>query len=138
MKKKDFNSELFDFIDVANCSFTCIDSIREQLINNGYTELYENEEWNLNSSKYFVIRNDASIIAFNIGKNYEERFNIICAHSDTPGFNLKPQTEIYEHNYLKINVVPYGGILNYGWMDRSLSISGRVIYSNVHRFIISM
>ena len=134
MKKKDFNSELFDFIDVANCSFTCIDSIREQLINNGYTELYENEEWNLNSSKYFVIRNDASIIAFNIGKNYEERFNIICAHSDTPGFNLKPQTEIYEHNYLKINVVPYGGILNYGWMDRSLSISGRVIYKEGNKY----
>ena len=127
MKKKNFNKELFTFINNATCSFTCINTIKNILINDEYQQVYENEKWNLKNGKYFVIRNDASIIAFNIGKNHKSSFNIICAHSDTPGFNLKPKNEIYEYNYLKINVAPYGGILNYGWMDRPLSISGRII-----------
>jgi len=135
MTKESFNDKLFNFINEATCSFTCIETIKNKLIEEGYIQLYENEKWNLVSSKYFVIRNDASIIAFNIGKEHKESFNIICTHSDTPGFSLKPKSEIYEYNYLKINVAPYGGILNYGWMDRPLSISGRVIYkdNNVYK-----
>lgn len=128
MDKNSFNDELFDFIETSTCSFTCIDTIKKTLINNGYTELYENEKWNFNNGKFFVIRNDASIIAFNIGSKYKDSFNIICTHGDTPGFILKPNNEIYEYNYLKLNVMPYGGILNYGFMDRPLSISGRIIY----------
>ena len=135
MKKEKFNDELFEFINNATCSFTCIDLIRNKLVNEGFIEIYENEKWNLDVGKYFVIRNDASIIAFSIGKNYKEGFNIICAHSDTPGFTLKPKSEIYEYNYLKLNVMPYGGILNYGWMDRPLSISGRVIVKDKNKYI---
>lgn len=128
MNKINFNEELFKFINSATCSFSCIDTIKNKLLNEGYAELYETEKWNLKTGKYFVIRNDASIIAFNIGKNHKKSFNIICTHGDTPGFALKPKSEIYEYNYLKINARPYGGILNYGWMDRPLSIAGRVIY----------
>lgn len=128
MTKENFNENLFEFISAATCSFTCIEKVKIKLLEEGYLQLYENEKWNLDVGKYFVIRNDASVIAFNIGKNHKESFNIICAHGDTPSFNLKPKNEIYEHNYLKLNVVPYGGILNYGWMDRPLSIAGRIIY----------
>lgn len=134
MKKEKFNKELFEFINNATCSFTCINLIRNKLIKEGFIEIYENEKWDLKDGKYFVIRNDASIIAFSIGKNHKEGFNIICAHSDTPGFNLKPKSEIYEYNYLKLNVMPYGGILNYGWMDRPLSIAGRVILKEGNKY----
>lgn len=135
MKKENFNSKLFEFINESTCSFTCVNFLKNKLLENGFNELYENEEWELKSGKYFVTRNDASIIAFNIGKNYSTSFNIVCAHSDTPGFNLKPKSEIYEYNYLKLNVMPYGGILNYGWMDRPLSLSGRVIYKEGNSYI---
>lgn len=127
MKKNNFNEELFKFISSSSCSFTCIETIKDMLSKNQFQQVYENEKWDLKNGKYFVIRNDASIIAFSIGENHKSSFNIICAHSDTPGFTLKPKNEIYEYNYLKINVAPYGGILNYGWMDRPLSISGRII-----------
>ena len=96
MKKENFNSKLFEFINESTCSFTCVNFLKNKLLENGFNELYENEEWELKSGKYFVTRNDASIIAFNIGKNYSTSFNIVCAHSDTPGFNLKPKSEIYE------------------------------------------
>lgn len=134
MKKEKFNDELFEFINNATCSFTCIDLIKKELMEKGYTEVYESEKWGLKNGNYFVTRNDASIIAFNIGKNYKEGFNITCAHSDTPGFNLKPRSEVYEYNYLKLNVMPYGGILNYGWMDRPLSIAGRVILKESNKY----
>ena len=134
MKKETFNEELFKFINTATCSFTCIEEIKKILIGEGYTELYENSKWNLKPGKFFVIRNDASIIAFNIGTEYKDSFNIIWTHGDTPGFSLKPKNEIYEYNYIKLNVVPYGGILNYGWMDRPLSISGRVIYKENNKY----
>jgi len=135
MQKKKFNNNLFKFIKESTCSFTTIKTIKEELIKNEYTELFENEQWNINNGKYFVIRNDSSLIAFNIGNNHNNSFNITCTHSDTPGFSLKPKNEIYEYNYIKLNVMPYGGILNYGWLDKPLSIAGRVIYKENNKFI---
>lgn len=133
MKDK-FNDGFFNFINSATSCFNCIDSIKNKLIKEGYIQVYENEKWNFKSGKYFVIRNDASIIAFNIGINHKEGFNIVCTHSDTPDFIIKPKNNIYENNYLKLNVAPHGGILNYSWMDRPLSISGRIIYKDKNNF----
>ena len=134
MKKNKFNQGLFKFIEKSTCSFTCVEEIKKLLISNNYTELYEKDTWKISYGKYFVIRNDSSIIAFNIGKNFKNSFNIVCTHGDTPCFYLKPKSEIYEYDYLKLNVVPYGGILNYGWMDRPLSIAGRIIYKDGNKY----
>lgn len=130
MNKDSYNDGLFKFIESSTCSFTCVSEIKKVLICNGYRELSEGDKWDINIGKYFVVRNDSSIIAFNVGNSYKDGFKIICSHGDTPGFSLKPNSEIYEYDYLKLNVSPYGGILNYGWMDRPLGIAGRVIYKD--------
>ena len=135
MLKNTFNNNLFKFIKESTSAFTCVKHIKDILLKKGYVELFESEKWNIKSGKFFVIRNDASIIAFNIGDKTQKNFNIVCTHCDTPGFSLKPKNEIYEYNYLKLNVAPYGGILNYGWMDRPLSIAGRVIYKKNDKYI---
>ena len=62
------------------------------------------------------------------------QFNIICTHNDTPSFTIKPNPEYYENGYLKLNVAPYGGILNYGFMDRPLGVAGRLILKNESEF----
>ena len=134
MNKDSYNEGLFKFIEKATCSFTCVSKIRKLLLDRGYKELCEGDKWDINVGKYFVIRNDSSIIGFNIGVNYRDSFNIICSHGDTPGFCLKPNSEIYEYDYLKLNVTPYGGILNYGWLDKLLGITGRVIYKDGERY----
>ena len=85
----DFNKELLEFLKTGTCAYTCIKKIKEILLANNYNELRENTSWNITPGKYFVIRNDASIIAFNIDPNYENAFNIICTHSDTPTFKIK-------------------------------------------------
>ncbi len=126
MTYKTFNKELFNFIDNSTSSFTSVLEIKKILLNNNFSELKENEEWNLSyNNKYFVTRSDASIIAFCIGSN--NNLNITCTHIDTPSLMIKPKNTIYEKNYMKVNVTPYGGLLDYAWLDEPLSISGRVI-----------
>ncbi len=133
MNVEKYNKEMFNFIENATCAFTGIKEIKKYLHYKNFIELQENEEWHLNSKeKYFVTRNDASIIAFTLGQN--KSFNITCTHIDTPAFQIKPKNEIYEKNYLKINVMPYGGLLNYAWLDESMSIAGRVIIKNKNTF----
>lgn len=122
-----FKNELISFIKNANSSFTCIKEIKKKLDENGFIELKENEEWK-NLNKFYVIRNDASIIAIEIPKNIPNSFSIVTTHSDTPSLFLKPNGSYTIENYLKYNIMPYGGILNYGWLDHPLSLSGRVIY----------
>ena len=116
-----------DFLNKGTCTFTSLLEITKILDENGYHALNEQETWRLDYDKYYVVRNDASIIAFNIGKDIKKQFNIICTHNDTPAFTIKPNPEYYENGYLKLNIAPYGGILNYGFMDRPLGIAGRII-----------
>ena len=74
--KKTFNNELINFINNSTCSHTCIKYIKKILDKNNYVRLYEEEKWNLKYGKYYIIRNDASIIAFEIPKKYHKSFNI--------------------------------------------------------------
>lgn len=127
-----FNNELLDFLNECTSSFTATKNIKKILLDNNYLELSETNIWNLSSNKYFVIRNDASIIAFNIPKKIKKQFNIICTHNDSPAFTIKPNPNYQEYGYTKLNVAPYGGLLNYGFMDRPLSISGRIITKKDH------
>lgn len=129
-----FNNNMIDFIKMSTCAFTCTKEIKEILNNNGYQFLSELDDWNIKNGKFYVIRNDASIIAFNINKKILNKFNIVCTHSDTPALTIKPNPEYYENNYLKLNVAPYGGILNYGFMDRPLSIAGRIITKDKNNY----
>jgi len=129
-----FNDELINFMKNSTCAYTCINEIKKMLKNEGFTELKEADIWKFKNGKYFVIRNDASILAFTINKKVNPKFHIVCTHSDTPAFTIKPNSEYYENGYLKLNVAPYGGILNYGFMDRPLSIAGRIIIKEKDTF----
>lgn len=132
---KKFNENLIKFINECTSSYACINYLKKILKNNGFKELLETDNWNLNSNKYFIIRNDASIIAFTIPKKINECYSIITTHSDTPALLLKPDGAYIKENYLKYNVMPYGGLLNYGWLDHPLSLSGRVIVKKDNKLI---
>ena len=95
MNEKKYNEELLSFINKATCPFTGVKEIKRILLENDFQELEENKLWILEETgKYFVTRNDASIIGFTLGNN--ESFNIICTHIDTPAFTIKPKNDIYE------------------------------------------
>ena len=79
--------------------------------------------------KYYVTRNDSSIIAFRMPENEDfYNFQISAAHSDSPAFKIKENPEMIEDsNYVTLNVEKYGGMLMAPWLDRPLSVAGRVI-----------
>lgn len=119
------NKELLDMLEKGTCTFTCTQFLKEILLKNNFKELKETDIWNLQEGNYFVTRNDASLIAFKVPSK-RTHFQIITTHNDTPSLLLKPKGENITENYLSVNVMPYGGLLNYGWLDHPLSLAGRL------------
>ncbi|MGQ1911022.1 M18 family aminopeptidase [Marinifilum sp. RC60d5] len=122
--------ELIEFIHQSPSTYHAVNNIRKELNEAGFQELDLREEWNIaKGGKYFTTKNGSALFAFQIGTGEieEEGFQLICAHSDAPGFKIKPNPEIeVEGNYIKLNTEVYGGPILNTWMDRPLSIAGRV------------
>ena len=126
------NSELtglFEFIKKSPTAFHTVLSVEEELVAKGAVRLYENEKWNIKKGgSYYVIRNDSSVIAFKIPKDYKAGIKIAAAHSDSPCFKVKSAPEMgRKGDYVVLNTEPYGGLIAYGWFDRPLSLAGRAI-----------
>ncbi len=122
--------ELMNFMNNTPNAYYCVHNLKQMLEANGFEELYENENWDSlkTDGKYFVSRNDSSLIAFKMNGNKEKvGFNIAAAHTDSPSFTIKPNADMFDNMYLKLNVNGYGGMINYSWLDRPLSVAGRVI-----------
>ncbi len=123
------NRDLFDFITASPTSFHATNTIIKYLREAGFIRLCEGNIWKLNKGgKYYVARNDSSIIAFDIGKDIDEYgFNITASHSDSPSFKLKEEPMLVDGMYTRLNTERYGGAILSTWFDRPLSIAGRVI-----------
>ena len=92
--------------------------------------LREGSVWKLEpEGKYYVTRNDTSIIAFHIGNALEDySFNIAASHSDFPTFKVKEKAGLeVKKKYIKLNTEGYGGMICSTWFDRPLSVAGRVL-----------
>ena len=132
---KDVTDKMLQFIDASPTCFHVVDNLKEQLLKAGYQELKESEEWKLSPSdgkkgngKYFVTRNDSSIISFRIPKKDFKGFYMMASHSDSPSFKIKENPEMEAGGaYIKLNVEKYGGMLCAEWFDRPLSVAGRLI-----------
>lgn len=121
---------LIDFIYESPSAFHAVKSIKKVLAKKGFIELNEGERWELQKGgKYYVVRNDSAIISFIVGSGIiaKRGFKIIGAHTDSPSFRIKPCPEITaERNYVKLNTEVYGGPILNTWLDRPLSLAGRV------------
>lgn len=127
-KEKTVTERMLDFIDSSPTCFHVINNIEETLRKEGFKELLENEEWNLESGRYYVKRNGSSIISFVIPDKGYRGFHMITSHSDSPSFKVKENPEMpVGGTYVKLNVEKYGGMLCAEWFDRPLSVAGRVM-----------
>ncbi len=120
---------LLDFIDASPSPWHAVDSIQEHLDEAGFFQLYERENWKLKRGKcYYVIRDDSSIIFFRLGQQplQQTGFRIIGAHTDSPGFRIKPNAVIRKQETLMLGVEVYGGPILATFTDRDLSLAGRV------------
>lgn len=124
-----YAKEMLEFIEESPSSFHVVDNIKRTLEGEGYLELRENQKWQLSwGNGYYVTRNDSSVIAFRLPKERGALgFHIVAAHSDSPTFKLKEAPEMQvEEKYIRLNTEKYGGMIHSTWLDRALSVAGRI------------
>ena len=122
--------ELLSFVDKNPTAFHTTASIREILLKEGFTELLESRKWDLTPGEgYFVCRNGSSVIAFRLGTDLKDySFNVAAAHTDSPCFKIKENAELHMgQKYTRLNTEGYGGMICSTWLDRPLSVAGRVL-----------
>ena len=121
------NKKLFDYIAASPTAYHATAHTAEMLREAGYKELFENESWKLKSGRgYFVRRNGSSLIAFRVPNTEATGFMITASHCDSPCFKIKENPEIADKYYVKLSTEGYGGMIYASWMDRPLSVAGRV------------
>ena len=122
-------TDLLNFMDRSPVNFWAVDTCRNLLESAGFRELDMRDRWALAAGdRRYVVQNGSAIFAFVVGDGGPGAgFAIIAAHSDSPGFRLKPNCAIRcEGGTVKLNTEVYGGPILYTWFDRPLSVAGRV------------
>ena len=139
MQDVEFTNGLLTFIENSPTPFHAVENMVNILRENGFEALNESDEWqekikqgvNGQAGRYYVTRNDSSIIAFTLNQPLPEKgLRMVGAHTDSPCLKVKPKPEIINNRYLQLGVEVYGGVLLNPWFDRDLSLAGRVSYLN--------
>lgn len=128
-------TDLLKFLDASTCNFLAVDAITARLREYGFTELREADVWSIApGAKHYVVKNGTAVIAFVAGSDPAAGFAVIAAHSDSPGFRLKPNPVMAcgsnpadGRTMVKLNTEVYGGAIWHTWFDRPLGLSGRVV-----------
>jgi len=129
MKQTNFNEELLKFLTASTTPFHATSELSKQLQEEGFIKLNEADVWDLQrGERYFLTRNDSSLIAFIYGSDdfSKEGIQMVGAHTDSPCLKLKPNTIIHKKGYIQLGVEVYGGALLNPWFDRDLCLAGRV------------
>ena len=124
--------DLMALLDASPVNFLASAYVEEQLKAAGFTHLDAGKPFPMliPGKGYFITKNDSAVFAFRMGTSHpaEAGFKLICAHSDSPCFRVKPAAEMYtEGGIVKLNTEVYGGPILYTWFDRPLSLAGRVL-----------
>ncbi|KAJ5723728.1 Vacuolar aminopeptidase 1 [Penicillium malachiteum] len=133
---KDYSLPYCHFMTANPTIFHAVDSFGKELEQHGYRKLSERAVWTSDlkrGGKFYVTRNSSSLIAFNIGKDYESGngLAIVAGHVDALTAKLKPVSKLStKAGFQQLGVAPYAGALGPTWWDRDLGIGGRVLVKN--------
>lgn len=121
------------FLTESVSQFNFVEEAKKNLNKAGFKEILECNPWNLEKGgKYYYTRNGSYICAFTIGMKYDSSktcFKIIGAHTDSPSLRIAPNSYNPSGGLERYNIQTYGGLLQHTWLDRDLSVCGRVIYT---------
>ena len=119
--------QFLNFAEQSPTAFHAAANFRETLREKGFRELKETDPWLADAGgRYYVTRNDSAIIAFEVPETGFSPFRIVAAHGDSPAFKLKEIFEDAGEHYVRLNVEKYGGMIMSSWLDRPLSVAGRL------------
>ena len=124
----DISRDLIHFIAKSPSTFHAVRGIKAALLYAGFTEIREEDTWQIEKGgKYVVTRNGSALMAFTVPQESAEAFHITASHCDSPTFKIKENPEIADGSYVKLNVEGYGGMIMSTWLDRPLSVAGRLL-----------
>ncbi len=125
---EDISRDLIHFIAKSPSVFHAVRGIKAALLYAGFEEIREEDTWHIEKGKkYVVTRGGSALIAFAVPEDGGTAFHITASHCDSPTFKIKENPEIKESPYVKLNVEGYGGMLMSTWLDRPLSVAGRLM-----------
>ena len=123
-------NDLLKMLDSSPVNFLAVNYAEQLLADNGFCKVELGSMPVLEPGKgYYITKNGTALFAFRMGTgDVTEGFKLICAHTDSPGFRIKPSPEMFsEGGMVRLNTEVYGGPILYTWFDRPLSIAGRVL-----------
>lgn len=122
-------NDLLTFIHRSPSPYHAVDNLCQELTEAGYTRLTESSPWQLApGGKYFVTRSGSALLAFRIPRADFAGFLFSASHSDAPTFRVKENAVMAgPDGYLRLNTEGYGGMLCAPWLDRPLTVAGRVL-----------
>jgi aspartyl aminopeptidase len=125
----DAAGDLLRFIDRSPTPYHAVAEASARLRAAGFSELLEGELWELSpGDARYVVRGGGSLFAFVVGERgpAEAGFHLVGAHTDSPNLRVKPLPDVVKEGYRQLAVEPYGALLLHTWLDRDLSLAGRV------------
>jgi aspartyl aminopeptidase len=123
-------SDLRAFLDLGKTPYHAVAEAGRRLIAAGFLPFRESERWQLEpGARGFVVRAGGSIAAFEVGTKppADAGFVLVGAHTDSPNLRLKPVPDLTSAGYRQLSIEVYGGVLLSTWLDRDLSLAGRVV-----------
>ncbi len=121
--------DLRAFVDASPSPFHAVAEIVRRLAEGGFTPLSERDRWELApGDARYVVRDGGSVVAFRVGSApvAEAGLRLVGAHTDSPTFKVRPRSDLRRAGYRLVGVEPYGGLLAHTWLDRELTVAGRL------------
>jgi aspartyl aminopeptidase len=121
--------DLLAFIDAGASPFHTVAELGRRLEEAGFERLDERRSWKLGpGDRRYVVRDGGTIAALRVGEAppSDSGFRLIGAHTDSPAFKVRPRPDVHRHGYRLVGVEPYGAALAHTWLDRDLTVAGRV------------
>ena len=122
-------ADLLGFIDHSPTPYHAVAEAVRRLEAAGFEPVAETDVFRLApGDRRYLVRGEGSLVAFQVGASspVDGGFHVVGAHTDSPNLRLKPRGDVSAHGYHQLAVEPYGGVLLHTWLDRDLSLAGRV------------
>lgn len=121
---------LMQLLQNSGSPYQVVEVCEERLKEAGFEEL----DWHhmlavRQGGKYYMKPYKTMLVAFTVGtkRGFYKKLRMAAAHTDQPCFKVKPNADMKENGYLKVNVETYGGPILSTWTDRPLNLAGKVI-----------
>ncbi|KAF8897437.1 aspartyl aminopeptidase [Infundibulicybe gibba] len=128
-------TKFLKFVNASPTPFHAVSNAAARLEKAGFQKIREKDEWEKNirgGGKYYFTRNQAALVAFTLPQKWQHGagVSIVATHVDSPNLRVRPISKRSKAGYLQVGVETYGGGIWHSWLDRDLSIAGRVVVAD--------